>query len=106
MLTADWRVLFADPYGALFASSPLPHARPPCSPPHYPLHYPMHYHYNYPPYHYLMPPGNKRMCTTYAPFFTADFLAFTTDYRLQCTLYKYVFITYLLYSYMILISYI
>ncbi|XP_049873467.1 metabotropic glutamate receptor, partial [Pectinophora gossypiella] len=44
----------ADPFGAQF---PPPHARPLCPPPHYPLHPLMHYHYNYPPYHYLMPPG-------------------------------------------------
>ncbi|KAI5637229.1 7 transmembrane sweet-taste receptor of 3 GCPR domain-containing protein [Phthorimaea operculella] len=46
----------ADLYGALFASSHA-HARPLCPPPHFPLHPLMHYHYNYPPYHYLLPPG-------------------------------------------------
>ncbi|XP_072949310.1 uncharacterized protein [Epargyreus clarus] len=47
----------ADPYGAMFASSPHLHARPLCSPPHYPMHPLTHYHYNYPTYHYLLPPG-------------------------------------------------
>ncbi|XP_047533576.1 uncharacterized protein LOC125068480 isoform X1 [Vanessa atalanta] len=46
----------ADPFGAKFAGSLL-HARSLCPPPHYPLHPLTHYHYNFPPYHYLLPPG-------------------------------------------------
>ncbi|CAH2262815.1 jg9189 [Pararge aegeria aegeria] len=45
----------ADPYGGMFAGSHL-HSRSLC-PPHYPIHPLTHYHYNYPPYHYLLPPG-------------------------------------------------
>ncbi|CAG9786779.1 unnamed protein product [Diatraea saccharalis] len=47
----------ADPYRAMYASSPHLHSRPLCSPPHYPLHPLMHYHYNYSPFQYLLPPG-------------------------------------------------
>ncbi|XP_053610109.1 uncharacterized protein LOC128675046 isoform X1 [Plodia interpunctella] len=47
----------ADLYGAMFAGTTHLHSRPLCSPPHYPLHPLMHYQYNYPPFHYLLPPG-------------------------------------------------
>lgn len=58
-LTADRDVLFADPYGGLFANSPHPHSRVLYTPPHYTMHPLMlNYHYNYPPYPYLLPPGN------------------------------------------------
>ncbi|XP_038209870.1 metabotropic glutamate receptor 2 isoform X1 [Zerene cesonia] len=46
----------ADPYSGMFLGSHF-HRRTLCPPPHYPMHPLTHFNYNYPPYHYMLPPG-------------------------------------------------